>query len=90
MKTIVQVGPGEVVRMVALTVLGRPENAGKVVCAVEMEQTAAGTVEMRVIVCDTPAEAMQYAAGVAEVVASNQPQKATVLQLVPPAQGAEP
>jgi hypothetical protein len=59
MKVVVTVSPGELVRIVALAVLARPENLGKVCASVEL----AGQLESAsVILFDTPKAAMDYVA----------------------------
>lgn len=60
MRTVVQVSPAEVVRMVASLVMQRPENMGKCSGALEMHNGPQGITEVRVVIFDTIEEALAY------------------------------
>lgn len=86
------VSPAEVVRIVALAVMARPENAGRV-CPMVMPGAGADGVprdvpELHVVACDTQAEAAEVSREIQAVQSPEGATKpaATVLQLVPPAE----
>lgn len=81
------VSPAEVVRIVALAVMARPENAGRV-CPMVMPGSGADGVprdvpELHVVACDTQEEAAEVSRHLAQAQELATPLAAPALHLVP-------